>query len=245
MREEKAGAKAVASLVMELPEEELIVLAHSDHRPALREFIKARMAAAMENVFVTPIGDAETPEEFRKYLTGRRELATSLGWLGPVAHRVRAGHTLKQHAPKSGHCRDGFKYLQGWTLKNDEPTTDSIVFWVPRLIPESLGKQVDEQMKILAAYRKRFKLSKGDLSSFGSAALLSALILAHHKRTGEKVPLKRLWTRTDTILAGGGRLDLGDFGERGLNCDGWVWDGFSYDDLGCFPLGVETLGTGA
>lgn len=245
MREEKTGAKAVASLVMELPEQELIVLAHSDNRPALREFIRARIAAAMDNVFVTPLGDGDVPEKFRRHLVGRRELATFLGWPGHIAYRVRAGHTLKEHAPKAGPCREDFKYLQDWNLQNDKPTEDSIVFWVPRLIPESLGKNVDDQMRILAGYRKRFKLPEKDLRNFGSAALLSALILAHHKRTGERVPENRLWTRTDTLHAGGFRLYLGFFDERGLGCDFWDWGGSGSGGLGCFPLGVEILGTGA
>lgn len=244
MREEKTGAKAVASLVMELPEDELIVLAHSDNRPALREFIRARIAAAMDNVFVTPLGDGEVPEKFRRHLVGRRELATFLGWPGHIAYRVRAGHTLKDHAPKSGPCRGDFKYLQGWNLQNDEPTEDSIVFWVPRLIPESLGKNVADQMEILQGYRRRFKLPTHDLRVFGSAALLSALILAHHKRTGEKVPQKQFWTRTDTLRAGGGRLSLGSF-VASLDCFYWFGDDNGSDDLGCFPLGVEILGTGA
>lgn len=162
-----------------------------------------------------------------------RSLSTSINYSGPVCWRVKAGFTLKHHAPKAGPCHRGFSHLQDWKFL-DEPTKDGIVFWIPRLLEGSTAKNVDEQTALLADTRKRYELPNHHLTSYGSAALLTGLILAHFKASGERVPLNQLWTRTDTRSAGGGRLCLGNFSEDGLDC-GDYWG----DTLGCFPLGVE------
>lgn len=118
-----------------------------------------------------------------------------------------------------------------------------MVFWVPRLVPESTEKTTDEQHANLAALRTRLELPEHHLSKFGSVALLAALVLAEFKRSGDRVPLNCYWVRTDTCDAGGDRLDLGDFGEVGLDCDYWHFGGKRAGDLGVFAWGVEALGS--
>jgi hypothetical protein len=90
-----------------------------------------------------------------------------------------------------------------------------------------------------AKLRQRFSLPEHHLTSFGSASLDSGLILAHFKRTGDRVPLNGDWARTDSFLSDGDRLSLGDFDALGLNCDSLRWDGHRGPDSSCFPLGVE------
>jgi len=161
-----------------------------------------------------------------------------LNYGGPVAWRVRAGFTLKQHAPKAGPCFQNFQNLRNWNFV-DEPTKDAVVFWIPRLVPESTSKNVSELMVLLADLRREFGLPETHLVNFGCSALLSALILAHFKAMEERVPLNCLWARTDTCNSDGGRLRLGYFDEVGLYCDLWLWDDVRHSRLVVFALGVE------
>lgn len=197
------------------------------------------------DAFVTPLDDNGLPEHHRETCTTWRKIAAALGYTGHVAWQVRAGFTLKQHAPMSGACYQSWKYLKEWNLQNDQPTKDSIVFWIPRLVPESTSKDVTSQLNLLAALRTEYALPAHHCTSFGSAALLSALILAHFKCTDERVPQEKRWTRTDTFHVNGDRLDLGDFNKMDLYCCRWDWgDEGSHGDggFGCFLLGVEELG---
>lgn len=188
--------------------------------------------------FFAPVSDKDLPEELRETAAKWRKLAAELGYSRPVAWKVRAGFTLKQHAPKAGPCYENFAELQDWNLQNDEATKDSIVFWIPRLLPGSTAKTVDEQKALLADLRQRYDLPATHLTSLGSAALLAGLILAHFKITGERVPLDRYWVRIDTLDSDGYLMRLGNFGGQGLGCDGYGWGSHRHGDLGCFALGV-------
>ena len=168
-----------------------------------------------------------------------RKLAAELAYTGPVVWRVKEGFTLKAHAPKAGPCYENFQYLQDWDIQNDEPTKDSLAFWVPRLVTVSKSKNVEKQIAILAELRQRFGLPEHHLASFGSASLDSGLILAHFKRTGERTPLNGEWTRTDSLHSDGSRLCLGGFAADGLCCHDLDWDDYCRPEVGCFPLGVE------
>jgi hypothetical protein len=195
--------------------------------------------------FITPLADADVPQYHQETLKKYRQLAAEHGVPTTVAvcYRVRGGFTLRTHAPKAGPCRRQFDYIQGWKFL-DEPTTDSLVFWVPRLLKDSVMKTYDEQMAFLAEMRQRLGLPEHHLSGFGKISLLASLILAHFKATGERVPLDRCWIRTDTCNTLGRRLTLGDFDETGLYCVYWHFDG-SRDGLstiGVFALGMEALG---
>lgn len=168
------------------------------------------------------------------------KLANELDYKGPILWQVPAGFTLKQHAPKAGPCYEDFQYLQDWKFA-DKPTAKSLVFWIPRVVEGSTNKTYAEQIIHLSDLRKSLKLSEHHLSSLGSVSLNAALILAHFKRTGEKVPLDQCWVRTDIRNGDEHRLSFGSFDENGLFCNDF-WDYERDSDLGVFPLGVETLG---
>lgn len=95
------------------------------------------------------------------------------------------------YLPPASPCYKKFEYLRDWDLKNDEPTKNSLVFFIPRLVAESKSKNVSEQFGILAALRERLGLPGHHLSSFGQAGMLSGLILANFKRTGNVSPLTK------------------------------------------------------
>ncbi|OGL88464.1 hypothetical protein A3H75_01135 [Candidatus Uhrbacteria bacterium RIFCSPLOWO2_02_FULL_51_9] len=199
--------------------------------------------------FILPLSDADavrgllvkgyTADKVDHVLGAWRRLAESLDYTGPVVWQVKAGFTLKHHAPQAGPCCNGFQYLQDWNF-TDEPTKDGLVFFIPRLLTDSVEKNVCEQGALLKETRNRYELPDHHLTSFGSSSILAGLILAHYKATNECVPLNKFWTRSDTLIADTYRLRLGDFGEYGLFCGYWGWDGRRYDGLGCFPLGVES-----
>lgn len=191
--------------------------------------------------YLVPLTDAEVPVEHQETLAKYRRLATEHGVASdvPLCYKVRAGFTLKKHAPQAGPCFEGFRYLQDWDFE-DEPTRDALVFWVPRLLKDSTWKTVGEQRVLLTDLQKRLKLSKQHLADFGEASLVAGLILAHFKATGERVPPNGpYWVRTNTCDADADRLCLGDFGKHGLRCLRWPWAADRLGGLDVFALGVD------
>ena len=239
----KASFNGVADAIKGLSDEEQVAIVES--RGALKAFAAKLVVEKRSKIYIVHLDDQDVSEKFQPLVPKYRQLAMELGYSGPIAWQVRAGFTLKTHASQAGPCYKKFQYLQDWNLKNDEPTKDSLVFWIPRLLMGSKGKSVNGQMKLLAETRSRLELPEHHLKSFGSAGDLSGLIFAPFKRTGERVPLNGDWTRTDTFHADGDRLGLGDFDRAGLHCHGWHWDEDGNDSLGCFPLGVEESGGGS
>jgi hypothetical protein len=198
----------------------------------------------------------ETKKTAENKIKSWREYATDQGRPKetPLLSLTRAGFTLKETAPtikaddpkKTPLTYKNFKYLQNWQLQNDAPTKDALVFFTPRLAPQTTDRNVDEQQERLEAIKTQYKLPENHLTTLGDASLLIALILAHYKRTEqngnpERIPLGFEWTRTDTCSENGTRLDLGNFhSERGLSCL-WFWDEDQPGDIGVFGLGVEEL----
>ena len=241
---ETATTRALLGLGNDLTDPELLALTDSGNRPGLKKFLAACASSRADNTYVTALSDAEVAAQFPQFVEATakwRAYATAVGYTGPVAWRVKAGFSLRAHAPKAGPCFQNFKYLQDWRLKNDEPTINSLVFWVPRLAEGSLNKTASEMAALRADLRKKHGLHQHHGTSFGSAALIHALILAHFQRTGERVPLRFNYAATDTFHEVGSRLVAGYFSEDGLYCGGWCdLHGRSY--VGCFLLGVEDLG---
>lgn len=232
----KTSFAAVANLVNALSEDELAALV--DNIKHVKKFAGDLVIEKVQNTYFIPIADKDVPEHMIESTTKWRKLAGDLGYTGPVYWKVREGFTLKDHSAKAGPCYQAFEYLRNWNLKNDEPTKSCHVYFIPRLVEKSISKNVDEQMKLLSETRKRYELPEHHLASFGSVAMLTGLVLAHFKRTGEKTPVNSYWVRTDTFHGVGLRLHVGDFDESGLY-SGWLWDGYRFDKLGVFPLGVE------
>lgn len=236
-KQQKATVRALFSLA-ELGDDELLELVDSDNRPALRKFL-ASCATRRVVALTDEEACAQLPHLAVK-IVAWRAYAEMAGYKGPVCWLVRKGFTLKLHAPYAGPCHEKLGYLQDWALRNDEPTKHSVVFWVPRLAVGSTGKSDTAMGQLRAELKKQYSLPAEHCDRFGPIALLFALILAHFKLTGERVPLEFLYAASDTFHEGGGRLVAGDFRDDGLDCDDW--DGEAGDDVGFFLLGVEELG---
>lgn len=233
----KPSFAGVSKLLNGLTEQELAMLVANPKE--LKKLASSLVAKDIESTYFVPIADKDVPEKFKEMTVNWRKLASDLGYTGPVCWKVREGFTLKEHAPLAGPCYEAFKYLQNWSLKNDEATKSAHVFFIPKLLEKSTSKAVEEQKVLMTDTCKKYGLPEHHLASFGSAAMLTGLVLAHFKRTGEKTPVNCYWTRTDTLRGDGNRLGVGGFGEGGLRCVGWDWDDRRYGDLGVFPLGVE------
>lgn len=234
----KASYVSVAAALATLSDDELSAIAEDPQD--FKEYAAARVAKIAANTFVVSLGDNEVPEQYREAAAKWRKYAASVGYTGPVAWQVKEGFTLKSNAPKAGPCYDNFAYLQDWELRNDEATVASVVFWVPVLAENSTGLSVAKMEERRAELRQNHGLPENHCASFGSAALLCALILAHFKRTGKRVPLNCNYAASDTLCAVGFRLLPGNFGEDGLDCS--YWDEDSVGVVGFFLLGVEALG---
>jgi len=213
-----------------------------EYEPPVTPGVHDEKAPDANTDFFTPLLDHEVPVEHKDTCAKYRTLATEHDVLPttPICYRVRAGFTLKHHAPKFGPCHQNFDYLQDWNFP-DDPTTDSLVFWVPRLLKNSTSKTKDQQMKLLSQLRTKLELPAHHLTGFGNTALVAGLILAHHKATSECIPLNQYYVRTETCFAGGGRLALHWRGVV-LYCDGWVFGDHANGGVGVFALGVEALG---
>ena len=195
--------------------------------------------------YLTPLKDVDVPAEHQSTLNKYRSLATSWGVAPDVAvcYRVRAGFTLKHHVPTSGSSREDFSHLQEWNCL-DEPTKDSFVFWIPRIVPDSNAQPKDALMRLLGEIRTLNKLPTHHLRNFGNVDLLAGLIIVHYKATNERVPPERLWAYTDTCAPAFGRLYLSFSVKVGLVC-GYYQGLVDYqpnDEVTAFALGVETLG---
>jgi hypothetical protein len=234
MANRKASFNAIAALITGLSDEEQVVLV--DKMSEFKKFVADLVRTVVENTFFTHVDDKDAPAHLVGAVAKWRKLASDLGHTGPVLWAVKAGFTLKTHAPLAGPCHEKFGYLQDCNLQNDEPTVDCMVFFIPRIV--ATEKNAQEQTQALAELRKEYGLPEHHCASFGSAALVSGLILAHFKRMGERTPLNTDLVRTDTLDSDGDRLGLGDFDGDGLYCSG-RWDDGRDGSLGVFPLGVE------
>jgi len=247
-----ASAKALAAFTMSLTDEQALVIV--DEPGKVQEFLEERARWIAENTFVIPLSDEEavqlliqwkgyTEEQATAKVRVWRIYAQKMGYTGPVVWKVKAGFSLKSHAPAAGPCYQNLQYLQGWELKNDEPTKDSLVFWVPRLVEGSLNKNGTQMETLRAEQRNAHELPSNHCDCFGSIDLLFALILAHYKRDGKRVPLDCKYAASDTLLVVGLRLVAGGFDGVGASCDGWL--GNAGAGVGFFLLGVEELGSPA
>lgn len=232
-----ASYVSVAAALDKLTAEELSALAEKPE--LLKKFAGELVADIVANTYVVHMDDKDVPEQYREAAAKWRKYAASLGYTGPVAWKVREGFILKTHAPLAGPCYIKLEYLQDWDPKNDEPTKDSIVFWVPRLANGSTSKTITQMEKLRDKLRQRYELPAHHAKSFGSIAFLFVLILAHFKRTGERVPLKTFYAVSDSFHVDGNRLIAGYFDVGGLRCLGWV--GHHCGFIGFFLLGVELL----
>ena len=232
----KASFNGLAAVLMGLSEEERLALV--DYPEELKKFAGDLVIQIVQNTFFIPLSDHDVAKELAETTLNWRKLAAEMGYTGPVVWKVKEGFTLKAHAPKAGPCYENFQYLQEWNIKNDEPTKNSLAFWVPRLVQGSKNRYMNEQIAILGELRRRFNLPKHHLSCFGNLSLDSGLILAHFKRTGERTPLNGEWARTDSFLSFVDQLGLG-FEAGGLRGDGLLRSGDYVQVVGCFPLGVE------
>ena len=248
----QATVRSFSGLLHDLTDEEVLELTESGNRTELKKFLltcakeRARNTVIASDDFIDfffPLLDTQVPPSHLPTLFKYRAEARHQGIADstPLCYRVTQGFTLKHHAPKAGPCHNNFQYLQNWNF-TDEPTADCLVFWIPRLVPGSTSETVSEQKAHMVEFRNRLELPAHHCSSFGSAAILSGIILAHYKATGERVPLDCLWTRTDICYAAGGRLWLNWY-SGSLDCAYWHWDVGRCGDIGVFALGVEVLGS--
>jgi hypothetical protein len=187
---------------------------------------------------------ARAPEDLSAITNLRRFAKEVFDWKENIFYKVEAGFDFQEHAPGIGPCCEDWSNQGRWALKNTKSTCASLVFWIPRLLPESCSKNTDNQLNLMAAHRKKYELPENCLKDFGSASLNTLLILERFHRTNERVPLNLYWIRTDTLRMGGSRVILGPFGDAGLFChDGHCWYGDGDEDAlsGYFLSGVWKL----
>jgi len=249
MKTRRLSAVALISWLQTLTTDEALVIA--DDPAGVKQALATLAAKLADCIFVTSTKDdgeavnilVEKYDHEKKSakikVLSWRNYAVTLGYTGPVAWQVRQGFTLKLHAPQAGSCYQNLTYLQSWNFY-DEPTSDSLVFWVPRLAPDSTNKTAEEMLHHRGFLWDKHTMPVEHYKSFGSIALLFALILAHFKRVGEPIPLQ-YYVASDTLLADGDRLIAGDFNSSGLYCYYWN-DSDRIVNIGFFLLGVESSG---
>lgn len=224
--------------------------AFADDPAKVSAYLNFRVKEIANNTFVVARSDEQAIQILAQDNCGReqaeisvkswRKYASNMDYSGPVAWKIKQGFTLKIHAPLAGPCYEDLEYLQTWPFA-DTPTVDSLVFWVPRLAEQSTNKNATQMEIHRTEQRQAHNLPSTHCDRFGSIASLFALILAHFKRTGERVPLRCLYAASDTIHADGARLVAGVFNSPdGLDCYGWR-DPVDVDFIGFFLLGINNL----
>jgi hypothetical protein len=157
-------------------------------------------------------------------LTPWRKYAAACGYTGPVTWLCAACDRFWEEVGRVAFQR---------TIR-----TTSVAFWVPRLAAESTSKTITQMTALRKKLHKKHRLPPGHCQSFGSDVLITALIQAHFKRVGERVPLGHLYAASDTLRAEGGRLILS---RRAGGIDYLGWLGDAGVNVGFFLLGVEEL----
>lgn len=241
MQNRSATAQALLAALGTLSKQELLFFTEKPEK--VKEYLSGLVAEDIQNTYAVPMSDAQVRDQFPQFadrLVPWRKLAALTDYRGPVAWRVKQGFLLKKHAPLAGPCYKDLGYLKDWSFE-DTPTSDTLVFWVPRLAPDSTSKTATEMEQYRGELRARYEMPANHCDRFGSIALQFALILTHLKRTGERVPLNAYYAASDTLDADGDRLIAGFFDSDGLYCNYWD-DSYGYDSFGFFLLGVEELG---
>ncbi|MEA3272539.1 MAG: hypothetical protein U9P90_02620 [Patescibacteria group bacterium] len=180
-----------------------------------------------------------TRQEAREIVKNWRKFAKNVfGWKNnqSIAYYVKAGFRVREPSMYPGSDIGLFK--------GDLLTKESLVFWIPRILPNSCGMSVTEQRAMLLEIQEEYNLPEHHLDFFGSISLLSALILPHYRRTNEQVPLAEdgQWNfvRTDTCrITDSSRLYFHFPDIFRLDPNYWFSGDKGYPEVGCFPLGVE------
>lgn len=175
----------------------------------------------------------------------RRYVKQEFDWNDEIFYKVGPGFDWLVQAPRIGPCDDNWGAASMWTLKNNPKTINSLVFWVPRMVPESCGRITVNQIKLLAAYKGKYCLPNWCLNGFGTMSYNVLLILERFHRCEERVPLGFCRIRVDTPAPLYGYfLNIGPFNASGLAYRCWRWAAAEQgipDDIGCFPSGVLPL----
>lgn len=191
--------------------------------------------------FFTPLSDKEIFTQYPNladYTNIWRQLAIDMDHSGPIAWRVKAGFTFKTPINNLGYYK--FNPIQNWSLQDNPPTKNSIVFWIPRLLKDSTRKSITQMEAQRAKFRQDYGLPEHHCLSFGSVNLHFGLIYAHFKRTSERIPFKLYYAMSDTPNTDGVRICTGHFDDNGLRCCQWL-DENGYQDIGFFPIGIEEI----
>lgn len=187
--------------------------------------------------------DDDIPRDLEKVWDAWKDLGESLKYTGPVAWRVKGGFSFQTDFPAIASPFDkSLSNIQQWPLRNNEPTLPSIVFWIPRPLNGDF-ENTQHRHTLIEKVRRDHGLPEHHLVSFGSASLISALLLAGAKE-GKlfNYCYSNLWYDgfpTDTITETGFRVYIRYFSRRnGYKC--LRWPVYSGDDhYGFLPIGIE------
>ena len=241
-----ASASEVMKSLAELTEDELWFLQNN------LWLIKKRIAQRLDEIekitFVTPLSDVQLQKQYPQFvdkLKSWRKAAKKFRYDGPVVWLVKKGFTLKNHAPFAGPCYRDLEFLKDWSRLKETPTSNSLIFWIPRIVSGSKQLTLEEMIKYREDRRKIYRLPSDHCDRFGSITELFALILGLFKYTGERVPLGSDFAVSDTMFTSEtGKVFCfmaGEFDDLGgLDCD--FWDCTSkWKFIGFFLLGVEEI----
>jgi hypothetical protein len=241
MSERKATVAALLAALGDLTPEEMLALA--DHPGEFKAFCTGLYAEEVRNTFVIPLLDWEVQIQFPQFadrLPPWRRLAVFKGYGGPVAWKIMPGFMVNKHAQLVGPCYSGVEYTRMWDNLPETPTKSCLVFWMPRLLKDSTVTNIALMEEWRAVIKQEYTFPPNHCDSFGSIQLLFALILAHFKRTGERVLSGYQYAVSDSYDECGSRIFACEYKEDGLRLS--VKDGpFNHERYGFFPIGVEEL----
>lgn len=127
---------------------------------------------------------------------------------------IRWGLDVIEVAEQMGNCFGQFSHLKG-IIGRDKLTASGLAICYPEMV--AMGKAAVDQIDYLEEEGAGLGLPSHD--GFGSAAMLTGIIVAHYQATGVWIPSRGYYVRTDGVCVDGYHLGLGGGGCRfGRHC---------------------------
>lgn len=213
------------------------------YREEVRAYLASLYAAeTLTPVYAEPIPRYAIPRWLEHTHRAYLAMADWMGYHGPeaLAWQIYPGYTFTHDAPQEGLIAGADNRLTEWELVNNPPTGRCIAHIIPQIPPGGDWKTVAEQMEFMERIRRRFHLPPHHLTSFGTASLLSSVLLRLRNHFGIFLPAERYFIRTDTSHLFG-PLNMGGHGSEGLHWTDWDFLGDSDRCLGFLPVGIDPV----
>lgn len=184
----------------------------------------------LSSEYFVPIFDEDVPAHLSELLAKWRKMAVMLNYDGPIVWSVKAGFNLIHHSQLYANNFDCYPELR-------KGMDHSLIFWMPKFIPNSNDKTVQEQLAILTDWQRMFELPEGHLC-LGEASIIGGLILSYFRFSCEDYPKEEISIHTETIDAEKNRYAITFGNMRHVECGSTADESHKHKNCYAFPLAI-------